>query len=262
MSIVRSLRAVPDEDLDADARKLLTFVDNRQDAALQAGHFNDFVEVTMIRGALYRAAREGGGRRRRTGLCHDDIASRRSPARWAWPGRSTRWPPGEDADLGRRTDRALREVVNLRVYLDLDRGWRVTMPNLESTGLLEIGYLGLTGVAARDDLWRGTFPALARRVPEVREQVCRVLLDEMRRSLAIDAECFAPEEFDRIKLAASRRCAGSGPWRPPTSRRRPPCLPGPGRPGTARTMVSHVGTGQVRPVPRSGPRPSPVTCTR
>ena len=46
MSIVRSLRAVPDEALDANARKLLTFVDNRQDAALQAGHFNDFVEVT------------------------------------------------------------------------------------------------------------------------------------------------------------------------------------------------------------------------
>ena len=37
------------------ARKLLAFVDNRQDAALQAGHFNDFVQVTQLRGALYRA---------------------------------------------------------------------------------------------------------------------------------------------------------------------------------------------------------------
>ena len=73
MSIVRSLRAVPDKDLDSNARKLLTFVDNRQDAALQAGHFNDFVEVTMIRGALYRAAVkavEDG----EDGLYHDDIA--------------------------------------------------------------------------------------------------------------------------------------------------------------------------------------------
>ena len=56
MSIVRSLRAIPEGALDANARKLLTFVDNRQDAALQAGHFNDFAEVTMVRGALYRAA--------------------------------------------------------------------------------------------------------------------------------------------------------------------------------------------------------------
>ena len=52
MSIVRSLRAIPEGALDANARKLLTFVDNRQDAALQAGHFNDFTEVTMVRGAL------------------------------------------------------------------------------------------------------------------------------------------------------------------------------------------------------------------
>ena len=37
------------------ARKLLAFVDNRQDASLQAGHFNDFVQVTQLRGALYRA---------------------------------------------------------------------------------------------------------------------------------------------------------------------------------------------------------------
>ena len=65
MSIVRSLRAVPERYLAEDARKLLTFVDNRQDAALQAGHFNDFVQVSMIRGALYRAAAKAVDRRRR-----------------------------------------------------------------------------------------------------------------------------------------------------------------------------------------------------
>lgn len=35
-SIVKSLRAVPEESLGKEARKLLTFVDNRQDASLQA----------------------------------------------------------------------------------------------------------------------------------------------------------------------------------------------------------------------------------
>ena len=44
------------------ARKLLAFVDNRQDACLQAGHFNDFVQVTQLRGALYRALEQGPGR--------------------------------------------------------------------------------------------------------------------------------------------------------------------------------------------------------
>ena len=63
-SIMRSLQAVPPSALDPAARKLLTFVDNRQDASLQAGHFNDFVQVTMLRGALYRAAQEASEPRR------------------------------------------------------------------------------------------------------------------------------------------------------------------------------------------------------
>ena len=33
-------------------RKILAFTDNRQDAALQAGHFNDFLFVTLLRGAI------------------------------------------------------------------------------------------------------------------------------------------------------------------------------------------------------------------
>ena len=54
--MVRALRAEP--DLDADARKFLAFTDNRQDASLQAGHFNEFVLVGLVRSALYRAACE------------------------------------------------------------------------------------------------------------------------------------------------------------------------------------------------------------
>ena len=91
MSIVRSLLAVPDDALDDDARKLLTFVDNRQDAALQAGHFNDYVEVTLVRGALYRAARDAvkGGRR----ACATPRSPAPSPRRWACDRRSTRSIP-------------------------------------------------------------------------------------------------------------------------------------------------------------------------
>ncbi|EDY81038.1 DEAD/DEAH box helicase domain protein [Verrucomicrobiia bacterium DG1235] len=36
-------------------QKLLSFTDNRQDAALQAGHFNDFIRVTFIRSAIAKA---------------------------------------------------------------------------------------------------------------------------------------------------------------------------------------------------------------
>ncbi|ALP53653.1 hypothetical protein Tel_11195 [Candidatus Tenderia electrophaga] len=51
-----------DTDLEEDAKKLLGFSDNRQDASLQAGHFNDFIQILLLRGALLAAvqnAREG-----------------------------------------------------------------------------------------------------------------------------------------------------------------------------------------------------------
>ena len=44
-----------DTKLDERAKKLLSFTDNRQDASLQAGHFNDFVDIGLLRSALYKA---------------------------------------------------------------------------------------------------------------------------------------------------------------------------------------------------------------
>ena len=55
MSTVRNLRKA--EGLDPIAHKLLSFTDNRQDASLQAGHFNDFVEISVLRSALWRAVK-------------------------------------------------------------------------------------------------------------------------------------------------------------------------------------------------------------
>ncbi|NTU84516.1 MAG: hypothetical protein HGA45_35000, partial [Chloroflexales bacterium] len=38
-----------------EAQKLLSFTDNRQDASLQAGHFNDFANVALLRSAIAAA---------------------------------------------------------------------------------------------------------------------------------------------------------------------------------------------------------------
>ena len=46
--------------LPLERRKLLAFTDNRQDAALQAGHFNDFLFVALLRGATLAAVRAAG----------------------------------------------------------------------------------------------------------------------------------------------------------------------------------------------------------
>jgi len=52
------------------AKKLLSFTDNRQDASLQAGHFNDFVEIGWLRAGLYNAISKAGV----NGIGHDEIA--------------------------------------------------------------------------------------------------------------------------------------------------------------------------------------------
>jgi hypothetical protein len=51
----------PASDVPQDKRKLLGFTDNRQDAALQAGHFNGFLFVSQLRGGLPRAVLDAGG---------------------------------------------------------------------------------------------------------------------------------------------------------------------------------------------------------
>ena len=68
MAAVQGLRK---SDLSASARKILSFTDNRQDASLQAGHFNDFVFVASLRAGLARALTAGqphAGRRGPEGL--------------------------------------------------------------------------------------------------------------------------------------------------------------------------------------------------
>jgi superfamily II DNA/RNA helicase/very-short-patch-repair endonuclease len=238
-SIVRSLRAIPERALSREARKLLTFVDNRQDASLQAGHFNDFVQVTLLRGALYRAAQAAVGRGE-DGLFHEDIAT--TVSRALGLGRDEyALQPGEDPAMAKRTDAALRDVVNLRVYLDLERGWRVTMPNLEQTGLLTIGYLGLDGTVRSEELWIGKADALRTASHQARERLCTVLLNEMRRSLAIEVDCFEDDEWDRIR----RRSQGSlrQEWAVADTEKPHPAtvVARPGRAGGARETVAMSG---------------------
>ncbi|URM92769.1 protein kinase [Streptomyces sp. MRC013] len=203
-SIVKSLRAVPEASLGREARKLLTFVDNRQDASLQAGHFNDFAQVTQVRGALYEAAVRAGGE----GLRHDDLAEAVTAVMGLRP---REYAAGADLppSMERRAAKVFRDVVGYRLYRDLERGWRVTMPNLEQTGLLRIDYEDLDWVAARPDRWRSSHAVLRDADPALREEVGRTLLDHMRRALAIDVQYFR-DDFDALRRASEERL--TGPW--------------------------------------------------
>jgi superfamily II DNA/RNA helicase len=239
-SIVRTLRATPAEQLNERARKLLAFVDNRQDASLQAGHFNDFVQVTQLRGALYRALANNPG-----GLTHEIVAKMVTDELGLTMHDFAQKP---DAKYSQRDQaiRALREVTGYRLYLDLERGWRVTMPNLEQTGLLTIRYRDLPEVAADEEAWDGTHQALREDDPKHREEIAGTLLDELRRNLAIDIEYLTQDGFDVVANLSRQHL--KEPWSLP-ERERPPlagiAFPGPSRQGRTRGSNVYIsGRGQ------------------
>ena len=200
LSLISSLRAA--EDLAPKARKLLSFSDNRQDAALQAGHFNDFVEVALMRGALHRATAEAGP----DGIPSDQLVKRVFEA-MDLPLQEYAADPEVKFAARKNVDRTFQEVLGYRLFLDLRRGWRVTMPNLEQTGLLRIAYESLEDLAEAEEEWGGTHAALVSASPQTRAALCRVLADDLRRNLCIHVEYLDPDEVDQIRSRAYGRLA-------------------------------------------------------
>ena len=241
-SIVRTLRRW-EGDLDPEARKLLAFVDNRQDASLQAGHFNDFVQVTQMRGALHRALL-----RAPDGLT-DEVVAQRVTDELGLDMADFAQQPGAKYSQRDQAWRALREVTGYRLYLDLERGWRVTMPNLEQTGLLRVRYSDLPEISGDAEAWQQCHPALRGDDPKHRLEVAGTLLDELRRNLAIDVECLSDEGFDRVRRLSAQHLRE--PWSLP-ERELPPnagvAFPGPGKARPAAQQRLPVRARPVRPV--------------
>jgi very-short-patch-repair endonuclease len=200
LSTLRHLRELNDPDIQA---KLLNFTDNRQDASLQAGHFNDFVQVGLLRGALRRAVVDAG----QAGIPADRIAEEvLANTGLSFTDYSGMKASLESLPAGKSAREAMLRVIRHRVYFDLSGGYRITQPNLENVGLLRIDYTGLGDAATLEDLWIDDMPAdsrLGAASPDVREQAARVLLDYLRRNLIIDHETLERSSHDAIKQGAA-----------------------------------------------------------
>jgi very-short-patch-repair endonuclease len=216
---VRSLIELQrDRYLKPEARKLLSFTDNRQDASLQAGHFNDFVQIALLRSALHKATQQNGP----AGLRHGELS------RSIFDTMELRFEeyaadPDVRGPAKNATNDALRLVISYYLYRDLQRGWRVTAPNLEDCGLLVFEYNGLKGedgLLGEGELWNAGFsvqsgreeklfietPAVLRTCPlETKEEILRTLLDVMRRSLAVKVDVLDPrKQLDLVEQTQPR----------------------------------------------------------
>ncbi|MCC6747218.1 MAG: DEAD/DEAH box helicase [Deltaproteobacteria bacterium] len=221
-SVLRALHEA-DSGLDRYTRKLLGFSDNRQDAALQAGHFNDFIFVSLVRGSFYaalEAAGEAGLRSDELGLAQQralgfDGAHAELRAEWLLEA-------GLKGFNLQDAEGTLRQVLAYRAWFDQRRGWRYTNPNLEDLGLLEVSYLGLEELAADDSEFADAPELLRHATPEVREAVYLELFDHLRRSLAVRSQVLEPATVEQLADRSHARLRA--PWglsrdeKPPSGR--------------------------------------------
>lgn len=210
MSILRWMHR-GDSGLDRFTRKLLGFSDNRQDAALQAGHFNDFLFVGLVRGGFLAALDAAGP----DGLSADKIGgSHQKALGFDSPDPRVReeWLiEPELVGLHRQeAEKTLREVLAYRVWFDQRRGWRFTNPNLEQLGLMRVEYVGLDELSA-DDARFADGPAILAEAPaSVRADVYRILFDHMRTSLAIRTPVLDPLQTEQLSQRSDSRLRA--PW--------------------------------------------------
>lgn len=217
LSTILKIKSDPNLADRPEAQKLLSFTDNRQDASLQAGHFNDFVEVSLVRSSLYKAMT-----RFDEGIHYDDLVQHVEKAMDLGIEFYAAAPELSRGAALYETQKALRSVLKYYLYRDLQRGWRITSPNLEQCGLLNIDYISISDMVSHQESWiepvknpatkseRTLHPALSAATPEQREFVIRVLLDHLRRSLAIKEAALSQEDQEKICEQSRQRLCD--PW--------------------------------------------------
>lgn len=183
----------------AEKRKLLGFTDNRQDAALQAGHFNDYLFVSLLRGAILRAVIDAGS----DGIPEDEFGLRvvkalgftssNKDARIHWM-----LDPEAGAVVREDAQRSLAKVLAHRVWTDLRRGWRYTNPSLSVLKLVEVEFIGLDDIAQDREALMAVHPVLG----DLDAQACKKLLKEvlgaLLEGLAVSTEALDLTVLDTV----------------------------------------------------------------
>lgn len=209
---------------DKFRRKLLGFTDNRQDAALQSGHFNDFIFVTLLRGAMLRAVNGAG----EEGLSHEEFGNALRKALGFNPEvreRRVDWMLDPDPAGFSALDEAkksINRVLAHRLWNDLRRGWRFTNPNLDQLDLLRVSYPGVAMLAddqaacsgahrsRKSEPERRGFELLSQIDPNTRRKMFERLFDHMRQGLAIAVDALDQNELEQVAMKS--RQVLKDPW--------------------------------------------------
>lgn len=165
-------------------QKLLSFTDNRQDAALQAGHFNDFVQVAQLRAGIYKALANAPTQT----LTYTDMGEAVHKAlELPFLEFANRLEEPSLPHVRRSYEQCFQDYLLYRAVADLRRSWRIVLPNLEQCALLTIQYDHLPEIAAADALWQN-IPLLNQLNHADRAEFLTNILDFFRLEYAIHSE--------------------------------------------------------------------------
>lgn len=174
------LKNLAKQGIEEKYQKLLSFTDNRQDAALQSGHFNDFIKIAHLRSAIYYALKTHGE------LNHANLDEAIFEA-LKLPQEEYAARPSDFPGVERENKGAFKDYLMYNALYDLRRSWRVIMPNLEQCALLEVHFKNLEENCRIDKSWQKV-PFLNNLAPEERTTIVFQVLDYFRKSYALHSE--------------------------------------------------------------------------
>lgn len=200
---------------EGGSNKLLGFTDNRQDAALQSGHFNEFIFTVTLRSALLAALERAPEQRIESG----EIANRVFEALgFKTMDREVLAEYLENPELIGGALRAAQKVVcymlGYRLHADLGREWRFNNPNLEQLRLLKIKYSWVHELINSPKLLANE--VLSTLSVKKRQQFAELVFDHLRKSLCIRSDYFDPEEQDQIRKGGNGYLLEA--WRMPSDK--------------------------------------------
>lgn len=118
--------------------KVLTFVDARQDASLQAGHFNDFIRSGKIRAAILKAIENSD----ESGILYEDMASHvLENLKLDFSDYAIN--PNKVGSQKILIEETMLSFLTTMIEDDLSFNWSVNTPNLEDCNLVHVVYDGL-----------------------------------------------------------------------------------------------------------------------
>lgn len=174
--------------------KILGFSDNRQDAALQAGFFNDFVHTTLLRAALIRALSSCDMPLSETELLQalqdalgvTPIFEHDSKISYEQKAYILSDPESKGGNLRKAQD-AMRFYLGYSLLTEQRQGWRRNNPNLEQLNVLTISYQDIDNVVEEQRI-ESQFPAWGRLSHGSRVTILSTILDTLRRKLCIGCD--------------------------------------------------------------------------